>query len=324
MNGTGMKLVASTVATSSGLWGPRCSVSETAIAVACRRCEQEMGAGEIEPAMNEFVATLASTRSALAPADWQSAATAVAADRVHALLLNDPCTASAFRKSRGYPGDADTLDFVYRFRQAPPETTEFGRRLLQITTDLPIARAVRARTHYLSDRIAAVRATKPDAVIVSIACGHMRELQWMEPNTVGRGRIYGLDHDEQTLACLTRLYAGAVTPQKTSVRQMLAHAESVPRADLIYASGLFDYLDDRVAGLLIRRLRARLLPQGSLVVTNLTPRNDEIGYMEAMMDWWMVYRDEEGLRRLACDDSGGLRTCTLMNNRVACLTVQAY
>jgi extracellular factor (EF) 3-hydroxypalmitic acid methyl ester biosynthesis protein len=302
---------------------PWCSVREMAIAAACRRCERKMSAGEIETAMDEFVAALASTRSALTPAEWQSAATAFAADRVHALLLSDPYTAGAFRKSRGYAGDADTLDFVYRFREAPPDTTELGRRLLQITTDVPIACAVRARTRYLSDRIAAVRAAKPDAVIVSIACGHMRELEGLEPETVSSGRIYGLDHDEQTLVRLTRLHAGAVTPRNASVRQMLAQAESVPRADLIYASGLFDYLDDRVAGLLIRRLRARLLPQGSLLVTNLTARNDEIGYMEAMMDWWMVYRDEEGLRRLACDDSGTFRTCSLMNDRVACLTVEA-
>jgi extracellular factor (EF) 3-hydroxypalmitic acid methyl ester biosynthesis protein len=291
-----------------------------AITAVCRRCEEGMADGDIEPSMTDFVAALACTRTALDTPEWRTAAATFGAHAVHGLFLNDPYTANAYRKGRGYAGDADTLDFVYRYRDAPPETTPLGRRLFQITTDVPIACAVRARCRYLGDRIASLRKAKPDAIIVSVACGHMRELEGLE--WTGGGAIYGLDHDPATIERLSTLHAGTVTARRTSVRQVLAHAAAVPRADLIYAAGLFDYLDDRTAGLLIRRLRTRLLPHGSLIVTNLTQRNAEIAYMEAIMDWWMVYRDEAGLRALVGDDPAA-RTCSVMDGRVACLEVPA-
>jgi O-methyltransferase involved in polyketide biosynthesis len=295
---------------------------DTAIAAVCRRCEAGMDAGEIEPSMTDFVATLACTRAALDPPDWRAAAAAFSAHPVHGLFLNDPYTANAYRKGRGYAGDADTLDFVYRYRHAPPDTTRLGRRLFQITTDVPIACAVRARSRYLGDRIQSLRAARPQAIIVSVACGHMRELEGLEW-PAGGGAIYGLDHDPATIERLTGMHACGVAARRTSVRRILAHPEAVPQADMIYAAGLFDYLDDRTAALLIRRLRARLLPGGSLIVTNLTPRNGEIAYMEAIMDWWMVYRDEADLRGLVRGDQAAVRTCSVMDGRVACLELQA-
>jgi extracellular factor (EF) 3-hydroxypalmitic acid methyl ester biosynthesis protein len=295
---------------------------DNAIAAVCRRCEEGMDAGEIEPSMTDFVATLACTRAALDAPEWRVAAATFSAHPVHGLFLNDPYTADAYRKGRGYAGDADTLDFVYRYRGAPPDTTPLGRRLFQITTDVPIACAVRARCRYLGDRIASLRAARPDAIIVSVACGHMRELEGLEL-PVGGGAIYGLDHDPATIERLTRMHAGAVIARRTSVRRILTHPETVPQADMIYAAGLFDYLDDRTAALLIRRLRARLLPGGLLVLTNLTQRNGEIAYMEAIMDWWMVYRDEADLRGLVRGDAAAVRTCSVMDGRVACLELQA-
>jgi len=295
---------------------------DCAIAAACSRLETGMGAGEIEPSMTDFVGTLARTRAALDASHWRRATAMLNGHPAHDLLLHDPYTANAFRKRRGYAGDADTLDFVYRYRDAPPDTTPLGRRLFQITTDVPVACAVRARCRYLGDRIAAFRAAKPDSIVVSIACGHMRELEGLESPS-GFGRIYGLDHDPATIERLTKLHAGAVTARRTSVRQIITHADAVPHADLIYASGLFDYLDDRVAALLIQRLRSRLRPRGSLILTNLTRRNDEIAYMEAIMDWWMVYRDEADLRGLVSGEAPSMRTHSVMDGRVACLELQA-
>jgi O-methyltransferase involved in polyketide biosynthesis len=237
-------------------------------------------------------------------------------------MMNDPYTAAAFAKTRGYAGDADTLDFVYRHRCAPSQTTPLGRRLFQITTDVPIACAVRARTRYLADLVAETLAASPAATIVSIACGHMRELDGLELSAANRARVYGFDHDATTLVQLTRTYGAAVAARPASVRQLLSRPEIVPTADLIYAAGLFDYLEDRVASLLIRRLRSRLAPGGTLAVTNLTGQNAEIAYMESVMDWWMVYRDDEAVRRLAADEDE-VRTRMLVDGRVSCLELQA-
>jgi len=296
---------------------------EMPIDMMCDGCARGIERGQVEPSMAEFVAALAATRAAVPHEDWRRMAATIVAHPVHALMMNDPYTAAAFEKTRGYAGDADTLDFVYRHRCAPSQTTPLGRRLFQITTDVPIACAVRARTRYLADLVAETLARQPDATIVSIACGHMRELDGLELPATNGAQIVGFDHDAATLERLTRTYGTRVAARPASVRQLLARPEIVPAADLIYAAGLFDYLENRAASLLIRRLRSRLAPGGMLVVTNLTARNAEIAYMESVMDWWMVYRDEDALRRLAVARTGEMRTRMLVDGRVSCLELQA-
>jgi len=298
---------------------------ETPIDMMCDGCARGIERGHIEPAMAEFVAALAATRAAAPHELWRRIAATIVADPVHALMMNDPYTAAAFEKTRGYAGDADTLDFVYRHRPAPSQTTPLGRRLFQITTDVPIACAVRARTRYLADLVAETLAASPAATIVSIACGHMRELDGLDLPATNGARIYGFDHDTTTLERLTRTYGTHVAARPASVRQLLSRPEIIPAADLIYAAGLFDYLEDRAASLLIRRLRSRLAPGGTLAVTNLTGQNAEIAYMESVMDWWMVYRDDEAVRRLAADPDQGvqMRTRMLVDGRVSCLELRA-
>jgi extracellular factor (EF) 3-hydroxypalmitic acid methyl ester biosynthesis protein len=296
---------------------------EIPIEVVCDDCARGIARGAIEPAMAEFVAALAGIRAAVPQEQWRRVAATIVAHPVHALMMNDPYTAAAFGKGRGYAGDADTLDFVYRHRHPPSETTALGRRLFQITTDVPIACAVRARTRYLADLIAETLAVSPAATIVSIACGHMRELDALELPPWQRDRVFGFDHDPITLAQVTRTYGAQVAARRASVRHLLSHPDIVPAADLIYAAGLFDYLEDRAASLLIRRLRSRLTPGGTLVVTNLTGRNTELAYMESVMDWWMVYRDDEALRRLSGGRASEMRTRMLVGGRVSCLELQA-
>jgi len=296
---------------------------EIPIDVVCDDCARGFAGGEIESAMADFVAALAEIRAAASHEHWQRIAAAIVAHPVHALMMNDPYTAAAFGKSRGYAGDASTLDFVYRHRCPPGDTTPLGRRLFQITTDAPIACAVRARTRYLADLVVEQLAISPDATIVSIACGHMRELDGLELAANEEFHVIGFDHDPITLEQLTRAYGARVAAKRASVRQLLSHPDIVPAADLIYAAGLFDYLDDRAASVLIRRLRSRLAPGGTLVVTNLTERNSEVAYMESVMDWWMVYRDDEALRTLSGADRSEMRTRTLVDGRVSCLELQA-
>ena len=296
---------------------------DTPIDAICDGCARGIERGTIEPSMAEFVAGLATMRAAVPHERWRRIAATIVAHPVHALMMNDPYTAAAFEKARGYAGDADTLDFVYRHRSAPSRTTPLGRRLFQITTDVPIACAVRARTRYLADLVAETLAASPAATIVSIACGHMRELDGLELSAANGARVYGFDHDAATLERLTRMYGASVAARPASVRQLLSHPESIPAADLIYAAGLFDYLEDRAASLLIERLRSRLAPGGTLAVTNLTGRNAEIAYMESVMDWWMVYRDDDALRRLAPAEGAEARTRMLVDGRVSCLELQA-
>ena len=71
------------------------------------------------------------------------------------------------------------------------------------------------------------------------------------------------------------------------------------RYDVIYSMGLYDYLVDRAAGSLNRALWERLAPGGLLVVGNFNGHHWARYVMEAVMDWFLVYRDPADLLRLA-------------------------
>src|SRR6185369_11652952 len=111
-----------------------------------------------------------------------------------------------------------------------------------------------------------------------------------------------------------------------SVRDVLAGRVRIPQSDVVYASGLFDYLDQRSGAALLKRMFAAVTAGGSVVIPNLTPHNEEVGYMEAVMDWWMCYRNEADMCELAAllpVDPSQVRTATFLSseNRVAWLQI---
>jgi extracellular factor (EF) 3-hydroxypalmitic acid methyl ester biosynthesis protein len=69
--------------------------------------------------------------------------------------------------------------------------------------------------------------------------------------------------------------------------------------DLIYCSGLYDYLSDRVCQALNIYLYDLLHPGGLLVVGNFAPWTPGQNLMEHLMDWFLIYRNGKQLAALA-------------------------
>lgn len=65
--------------------------------------------------------------------------------------------------------------------------------------------------------------------------------------------------------------------------------------DLIFSTGLFDYLEDKLATRLISNLKKTLTPNGLMVISNYRDKysNPSIHFMEWVGDWNLVYRTEE-------------------------------
>lgn len=68
--------------------------------------------------------------------------------------------------------------------------------------------------------------------------------------------------------------------------------------DLVYAAGLFDYFLQPTARRIAAVLWAAVKPGGVLLVPNFHPDTAYRGFMEAVMDWWLVYRTEAELTEL--------------------------
>ena len=291
------------------------------------RCADLLDTSGPPAALAGLVRDAAACRAAAAPDEWRAAARRLSEHRLHARLREDPYIAAAVEKARGFAGDAHTIDFVYRYRGLAADASDLGREVHSVSTGAAIAEAVRARCLHLSDRLAAQLRRSPDATVVSIACGHMRELHPIPAELLVSATIVGLDQDQVALARLSALHPAAkVAPLHTTIRRIIAEPRTIPEADVVYASGLYDYLDDRAAGALTAALVRRLRPGGTLLIPNLTPANEEIGLMEAVMDWWMVYRSEDAMLQLgkhACEGISQLAYSAygLSNGRLAVLSV---
>jgi extracellular factor (EF) 3-hydroxypalmitic acid methyl ester biosynthesis protein len=76
-------------------------------------------------------------------------------------------------------------------------------------------------------------------------------------------------------------------------------SQTEDRFDLIYCSGLFDYLSDRICGRLLSLFYTRTAPGGVVFVTNMHTSNPERRVMDLLMEWYLIYRDEDDLLKLA-------------------------
>jgi SAM-dependent methyltransferase len=222
--------------------------------------------------------------------------------RLTALIHREPATAWAFRRPRGYAGDAHLIDFLYEHAAANAElraAAPHGRALNAMVLASPTTAAVQERRRLLARLLDATaeRVARPEALV--LACGHLREAEYA--TTLDRfDRLMALDQDPASIAEMRRCYGHipALIPVEASIGRMIVRPLVHGRFDLIYAAGLYDYLDDTTAMRLTRGMFTALKPGGRMLFANFCTGVPDYGYMDAFMDWRLILRDEPELQRL--------------------------
>lgn len=254
--------------------------------------------------MPRLVSSLNAARLVSGAEPWQNIiADLVGQHRIRPMLHQDPLTRRAFEKPRGYPGDAELLDLIYRITPYKGEMTRLGALIHQFAPSQPSCASVSERRGILARLIDRVAAERPMPRLLSLACGHLREAELSEAVRANAiGEIVAVDQDPLSLELLVREANNPrITPVNASIRRFLFDPSIYGDFDLIYSAGLYDYLDDETARRLTSSMFAALRPGGTLVVANFAPELPDIGYMEAIMDWRLIYRDEHGVAAF-CDD----------------------
>ena len=262
-------------------------------------------AGRHLEAMTAIVRTSYERRRAVSRRAWRQFATERARtpeilDYVHRCRM----TRRSFEKPRGYAGDAVMLDHIYgtgEGRLAPHPATTDGQ-VYAYTVNAPAPRAVRFRRETLARLIdeTAERCGAGNASVISIACGHLREVELSQAMRSGKlGHFLAIDQDVESLGVVESDYGSqGVEVMHGSVRQILGERLLLPKCDLVYAAGLYDYLDDKVGVRLLQLMFEALNPGGRVLVANFLPNVPDVGYMEAYMDWWLTYRDMDQVVQL--------------------------
>ena len=211
-------------------------------------------------------------------------------------IHSDPMCRHSFEKPRGYPGDAELLDYIYRLREVETSSPH-GQAVYEYAVNRPAACAVRHRKEWIAysmDR--AVERHGRGARVLSIACGHLREAKlsaavqqgWIE-------ELVALDADEQSLEVAVQNGAETIRPLHQSIGRLLGRPERLGKFAFVYSAGLYDYLEPRVARRLSNCMFDMLEPGGRMLFSNFLPEVQDAGFMETYMGWQLIYRDREAL-----------------------------
>lgn len=228
-------------------------------------------------------------------ARWDEVRATLRDHPLHATLLQDPFCRRSNERPRGYPGDAVLIDFLYEQRHGQ-STTALGDEMFTITTASQGAEGVRQRRAYAEAMLA--EAWRKGERVLVLAGGHLREADPL----IGRdlGNVMVVDQDPASLEYIRRNHGERIGLTEANVFRYLRQAASEgERFDLVYTLGLTDYLDTRQMELLHRLMKGCLAPGGRIVLANFLPSHLGVGWMDAVMDWQLIYRDETELETYA-------------------------
>ena len=245
-------------------------------------------------------------RSRLPAHSWRQWAEAqVRGHEVYRVLLEDPFARHSAERPRGYPGDAELLDYIYESGNIRPmleQASHLGRRLYDYTHKAPAPAAVHTRLEMAIAEIERLAGEGGRPHILSVACGHLREAPRLASLREGTlGRFVALDQDPLSLALVRREWGErGVEVREGSARGLIRNGrEELGQFDFIYALGLYDYLSDEAGRRLLAAAVDMLNPGGRVWIANFAENLWSTGYMEAVMDWWLVYRSETQLASMA-------------------------
>jgi SAM-dependent methyltransferase len=231
---------------------------------------------------------------------WQQLVPLAQQHRVSEYLMQDPFTRWSFEKPRGYSGDATLLDIYYKHASAGEivaSSTPLGQEIYAYTSEAASSVAGRERRRILARTVDETADRVENAEVLAIACGHLREAELSTALAEGRlKRWVGLDQDPVSVGTVNRDLAGTkVEAVDGSVRGLLRRAYNLGTFDLVYASGLYDYLPRAIGIRLFQRALELVKPGGEFLFANFSDEITTDGYMETFMDWPLILRSADDM-----------------------------
>ena len=218
----------------------------------------------------------------------------------------------SFNKPFGYAGDYKIIDDIYLNH---PKTIGFDRLYDNYFQMSSISVAVRNRKEdfkrFICNFLADVRNKNQNLKIMDLACGPSRDVKELLSEN-SRGLFNNVHFDcfdaDQRAIDYSKKLLGPLGRQ-VNFTQMniikLALAKEIEnniavKYDIIFSTGLFDYLDTRISIRFIQNLSKLLKTGGILAISDVRDKysNPSIYFMEWVADWSLIYRDDDDFRNL--------------------------
>jgi extracellular factor (EF) 3-hydroxypalmitic acid methyl ester biosynthesis protein len=206
-------------------------------------------------------------------------------------------------KPLGYAGDFLLIDWIYTNKTAP---SGLGKRLDMVFQSYEAAEAVRNRKKFFIKKcLELIKLKKGRVNVLNLGCGPCRDvLETYQASKNGKNLYFHcVDQEPKAIAYAKNLLSHE--PMQNNITldcTNMFHLNTVLKYDLIWIAGLFDYLEDRVANLLLKKIWRYLKEDGQIIFGNFSPKNPTRKGMEAGCRWYLIHRSAQELAKL-CTDS---------------------
>ncbi len=213
-----------------------------------------------------------------------------------------PLTMQGFARAKphGYSGDFEMIERIYSQWTSPRSDLAKWDHYFHAQA---APKAVRNRKEYFRGWLKTVEARfgGTEVRVLNVGSGPARDvLEVFTANPNSKAVIECLDHDEKANAFASALcngFADRIVFHHSNALRF--HPARKYRA--IWSGGLFDYLNDRLFVLLLRRLIRALDTDGELVIGNFSTTNPTRPYMEIVGEWFLNHRTTAELLALAAE-----------------------
>ena len=249
---------------------------------------------------------------------------AFARRELHPLMLVSPYIHRTFTKPLGYAGDYEMVNMMLRSPWEGQNT--YAKCINSIVIRSDGAQGHRNRIDRLVQYLKAESARKSKLSeaplrVLNVGCGPAEEVYRFIKTYPISDRVHFnlMDFNGETIAfARARLEAlidqigrgTKVTMLHKAINDLLREAASrgrsladdeskPPKYDLIYCAGLFDYLSDKICTRLMRLFDTWVTPGGLVVSTNVHPANPVRYFIEHILEWYLIYRDNDQMLGLS-------------------------
>lgn len=251
---------------------------------------------------------------------------------LHPFTMSSPFPYRIYSKPLGYAGDYEMMRMIQRQNAEGPNL--YAKFINTFYTNIPIANCVKNRTAQLVQLISeGVRLAEKNGTefnSLSIGCGPALEVKnfLIENSSKTKCNFRLLDFNEETLNFAVnqanqskRGSDHEITGELNSVHELLKRSVNQKmeeeKYDLVYCSGLFDYLSDRICSKLIKLFFSMVKKGGKVFVTNMNSLDNDRHILELIFEWHLIYRDEKNMNSLVpglgsqklYTDSTGVNLC---------------
>ncbi len=260
--------------------------------------------------------------------DDQSAHKFYVRRQIHPLVLCSPFAYRTFYKPLGYAGDYEMVNMMLR---SPYEGASlFAKSINCAFLKSPPVEAHRNRITYLKNLLCETAENRKGnkVRILNLGCGPAHEVQAFlrDSELSDLCEFTLLDFNDETIRFTGQVLNDlkethgrqvSVIPIKRSVHQLLKQGNSGDADmnwdsyDLVYCAGLYDYLSQKVCRRLTDIFYKLAKPGARVVITNVSSTNPSIGWMEFLLEWNLVYRNNDEMLNLVPKMNEGPRSKVL-------------